>query len=71
MLMGAIMAGLGGAVLSAGGALASGQTLATALGYYVAGGSAAMCGALALGARRRVRAARPAGGVMDRRARVS
>lgn len=50
MLVGAMLLGLGGAALSGGGALISGQSLLMVLGCYVGGGSVTMLGALALGA---------------------
>lgn len=52
MIVGAMIVGVGGAILSAGGALATGASLSSAAVCYMAGGSASMLAALALGSRR-------------------
>lgn len=52
MIVGAMIVGLGGAVLSAGGALVAGASLPAAAGCYMAGGSVTMLAALAFGSRR-------------------
>lgn len=52
MIAGAMIAGLGGAVLSGGMALAAGLPVLAALGCYSAGGSATLLLSLAVGARR-------------------
>lgn len=53
MIAGAMIVGVGGAILSAGVALAARASLGVAVLCYMAGGSVAMLAALALGARRR------------------
>lgn len=50
MIIGAMLAGVGGAMLSAGGAWVSGKPLLAVAGCYMAGGSGSMLLALALGA---------------------
>lgn len=51
MIAGAMIVGIGGAMLSAGGALALGKPLLTVAGCYMAGGSASMLLTLVLGRR--------------------
>lgn len=51
-MAGAMILGLGGAILSGGAALAAGLPLAVAFGCYAGGGGATMLAALAAGARR-------------------
>lgn len=53
MIGGALVAGVVGAALSGGGALAAGHSVAAACGFYMAGGTASLLLVLAAGSRGR------------------